>query len=177
MNASILLRSAFALVALVAFGVSESSAQLPSLYGTYPTLPAATYVAPLNGGYVSNGYVNNGYVNGSYVNSGLYNPSVYGNTIGVGGCYGNSSVGNSAYWPNYPYGTASNDYYWNNNWNNGNFPRSNTWNNNGWNSGSQFGNNNDWWRNSNNGHHHFDGNRDYRFNNNSYGGSNLYRSR
>ena len=176
MNASILLRSAFATLAIAAFGVSESSAQLPSLYGTYPTLPAATYVAPLNGGYVNSGYVNNGYVNGSYVNSGLYNPSVYGNSIGVGGCYGNSSVGNSAYWPNYPYGTASNDSYWNNNWNNnGSFPRSNSWNNNGWNSGSQFGTGSDW-RWNNNGHHHFDGSHDYRFNN-SYGGSNLYRSR
>jgi len=182
MNASSILRSAFVALTFAAIGVSESSAQLPSLYSAYPTTYAATYPTTYPAAYpqatvnyypavpaATYGNVYGNQWNTGYLNSGLYNTPQYGNQIGVGGCYGGSSVGNSAYWPSAPYGTASNDY----NWNNGGFSRPGSQWNNGWNSWSQNGNSNDWSRN--NGHQHFDRDRDYRFN--QFGSSNQFRSR
>lgn len=154
MNASLLLRSAFVTLAAVAVGVGESNAQVPTLYSPYVPVTTSVYstVAPAPV-YGTQWGTTPAY--GNYYNNGVG----YNNGIGVGGCYSPSTINNSAYRPQYPYGTASNDWYWNSGVHHPNFSndyRSNdyrgSWSHFG-NNGS-FGNNNfnnsssnDWWRN------------------------------
>jgi len=146
MNASLLLRSAFVTLAAVAVGVGESNAQVPTLYSPYVPVTTSVYstVAPAP-------------VYGTQWGT----TPVYGNSyngIGVGGCYGPSTINNSGYRPAYPYGTASNDWYWNSGVHHPNYSndyRSNDYRSNDYRgSWSHFGNNsnfnnnsNDWWRN------------------------------
>lgn len=147
MNASLLLRSAFVTLAAVAAGVGESNAQVPTLYGPYAPMTTRVYptVAPAP-------------VYGTQWGT----TSAYGNPyngIGAGGCYNPTAINNSVYRPAYPYGTASNDWYWNSGVRHPNFSndyRSNddrgSWPHFG-NNSSFHNNGNDWWRNDRS---HFD---------------------
>ena len=183
MNASILRSASLAVaIAALSIGARESTAQSPFYSSvrpaSYPTVPVTNY--------------GTAYLNGSLYSTPVYGSTVYGNTgyaaspyinpsIAPGGCYGPTN--GSVYRPNYPYGTAASDPYWNtrpngwnNSWNNNSW--NNQWSNNSWdnrwdsrwNNSWSSGRNNDRWRHDHNSSSTWDRSRDDRSRHNGTSG-------